>query len=204
MAGRGAPAGTPTTYTLYAAASDNIVYTSSTTYANVTGGVSAKTLDTVTSATEYCGQYFASPNYGNYEYFGAFDTSGVAGTITSVTLSLWGLGSALLQNFTLEARAYDWGAAVDTGDYRTSAQLGSCTLLATRSTSGYTNGAYNVFTSTADFLTAINQSGITRIVVASDRFRTATTPTGSEYVWFASADTSGTANDPKLVIGSLV
>jgi hypothetical protein len=62
--------------------------------------------------------------------------------------------------------------------------------------------AYQAFTDTGNFSAAINTSGTTSIIVASDQTRTATAPVSGGYSAFRSADNTGTTNDPKLVITS--
>lgn len=191
MAGRGS-AGTPTTYTIYSDAADD--YTASTPTAGDGAGGSPAGGDI------YCGM-----NTGTaYQAYLSFDTSTVVGTITAVTLSLYGINDSSTTDFTLEARPYNWGASVAVADWRSAATFGSLTLLASTPTSGWVTSAYNALTSQAAFLSNINQSGTTYLVLASDRYRTGATPIVAEFVGFRSRDTGDTTTGPKLVIDALV
>lgn len=163
-------------------------------------------LDTGENATT-TGDIYVGQNVGPaycYEGFISFDTSLALGTITAVTLSLFGSNDTSTTNFTLEARPYDWGATLTSADYRTRAQVTSAALLASISTAGWNAAGYNVLTSQAAFLSNINQAGTTRLILCSDRYRTAVTASTAEYVGMKSADAGGTTNDPKLVIEALV
>lgn len=185
--------GTPTTYTIYGDPAD----------AGVASPVddpdgSGDFLETGTSIT-----VGKDNSPWGYEGFIAFDTSAVVGTITSVTLSLRGVVNSLSTNFIIEARLHDWGATVTTADWLARATLGTKTLVASKSTVGWSTAGYNALTSEAAFLTGINQSGFTRLVLCSDRHRNGL-GSGNEWLAFASADTADTTSDPKLVIETLV
>ena len=80
------------------------------------------------------------------------------------------------------------------------ASLSASTLLATFATSGFSTVAYNDFTSVAAFLPAINRTGQTLIMVSSSRHENADVPTGNEWITCHEAETSGTSQDPKLVV----
>lgn len=183
--------GTPTTYTIYGNAADGYVF----------GNPSPLSVDTADSAI-YVGQR-ASGN-SRYEGFLSFDTSGVVGTITAVTLSLYGNWDGSVTDFTLEARVHDWGATLATDDWVDPANLGSKTLVASVSSVGWNAAGYNTLASQAAFLTNINQSGATRLLLNSSRHRLGNSPSGDEYIGFQSADTAGTTQDPRLVIEALV
>lgn len=145
--------------------------------------------------------------YACYEAFLSFDTSAIpdGDIITAVTLSLDGTGAidGSDTDFTINARVYDWGASLTTADWIAGASLSGNTLVASRSTSGWNASGYNAFTSEAAFLTAINKTGVTYLVLSSSRHEAGTTPTGNEYVGVATADTTGTTHDPKLVVTHL-
>ena len=189
MAGRGAAAG-PTTYTLYPS-DDGAVYAG--TLAADGAGASA-----VTSGSNYIVGESNDGGGTGYEGFLAFDTSAVVGTITSATLSLWSTNDASLTDFTFEARLYDWGASITTADWRAKTSLGALTLVASRSTVGWSTSAYNVLTSEAAFLSGINQSGTTRLILNSSTFRIGTF--ANTLVFIASVRDSDPAHRPKLVI----
>lgn len=181
------PGGTPTTYTIFGDAADGYVDASSAA-GDGSGG-------TVTSTTPL---FAGGSGSTRYEAFLAFDTSVIpdGATIMAATLSLWGthinLGGGA---FTIDARAYDWGATLETADWRSLATMATLPLLASRSTTGWSTSGYNAFTSQEAFLTAINKSGFTRLIVGAAT---------SSYVGFSGGDQAGTSQDPKLVIEALV
>lgn len=145
------------------------------------------------------GQHKSGPTYYNQESGISFDTSSLSGaTISSAVLSLYGKTDNSTTNFTVEARVYDFGASWTDVDYRTPAELGSCTLVASLSTVGFSVAGYNDFTDVA-LPANINKTGTTYLVLASDRFRGGTTPTGAEYVDFYSYD-QGDPYRPKLTV----
>lgn len=185
------------TYTIYGDATDGYCQSvSSSTYS--TAQASAASADT-SSTVMACGQRKNGSNYDIFEGFLAFDTSGVTGSKTSATLSLYGGYDASDTNFVYEARLHDWGASLTEGDWVAAGSLSSKTLLASINTSSWAS-AYMNLTSEAAFLSNINTSGFTRMVTCSDRVTAGTQPTGDEYTYISSADETGTTQDPKLVI----
>lgn len=186
------PSGTPTTYTIYADTVDG--------YITAAPGTADGAAGAPVGGDIYCGMNTATA----YQAFLSFDTSAAAGTITAVTLSLYGINDSSTTDFTLEARLYDWGATLTGADWRGAASFGALTLAASKATSGWATTAYNAMTSQAALLSNINQAGTTRFVLESDRYRTGATPSGPEFVGFASRDTGSTTTGPKLVIEALV
>ena len=139
--------------------------------------------------------------YYVFQTYLSFDTSAVTGTVSSVTLSIYGQFDNSVTDFTIEARVHDFGATLETGDYVAGASLSGKTLVASRSTaSGWSTSGYNAFTSDAAFLTAINQSGSTRLLLCSDRTRSGTTPTTFEMVNGYTAEATDPNTRPKLVV----
>lgn len=150
------------------------------------------------------GQVFINPNYFVGETFFIWDTSGVPDndTISAVVLSVHGKGGGDLSttDFTVIAALDDFdGGPVVTGDWvNGSTTLPGLTQLATFATSGGWLDSYNVFSSTADILTAINKTGNTAFVLYSSRQAGNNTPTGEERV--SATIPSSPDKDPKLVI----
>lgn len=135
------------------------------------------------------------------ESFVGFDTSGLTGTVTAATLSLWCSSTGSL--FTAEARVFDWGATLDTGDWVPGDSLAALTLVATLP-QAFTAGAYNDFTEVA-LAANINQAGFTRLLINSDRQRLGNAPSGTdESAGFTEAGNAGTVNDPKLTVTTVV
>lgn len=188
-----------TTSTFYASTADGQIESSNATYATARSGgtLVANTGGTSVNVGQVTG-------YACYEAFLSFDTSTIpdGDIITSVTLSLDGTGATdgSDTDFTINARIYNWGAGLTTADWIAGASLSGNTLVASRSTSGWSASGYNALTSEAAFLTAINKTGVTYLVISSSRHEAGTAPTGNEYVGFATAEASGTTHDPKLVV----
>lgn len=187
------------TLVVYADESDGFIQSFNATYATAVNG---SNLSAVTLGNLQVGQ--AGPgNFLIYQTFVSFDTSSIDddGVINSVELALVGNTDNSVNDFTAEARVYDWSTTVDTGDWRTAAQLSALTRVATWNSSGYSHNAYNAFSEDGtSFRSAINRTGSTRLVLCSNRNVSQTEPSTVEYVVFLSAGAVGTTNDPKLTI----
>lgn len=112
------------------------------------------------------------------QFFIAFETSQLVGTISSATLKLYLADDQSVEtDFTVEARLYDWGSTVENGDYVIGNNLGNYTLLANLSTSGIgaINSLKNMTNSGTNLVNNINRSGQTKILFNSDRVRTQST-----------------------------
>lgn len=195
-----------TTDTFYSESADGFIESShATTYSTARSSSGTKVAPATEVYLQVGQNLIGGFGYYLYETFLSFDTSTIpdSAIISTVTLSLHG-GSYSDQSttdFTIEARTYDWGASLTTADWIAGADLASNTLLASRSTSGWSTSAYNDFTENgSNFVSAINKTGITRIVICSSRTKDGTAPTGAEYVNFAANETTGTTKDPKLSV----
>jgi hypothetical protein len=195
------------TLTVFAATSDGYISSTNATYATArTGGTLAA--DSV-ATTCLIGQQFNGSNYIIDEAFFSFDTSPIptTATVNSVAFSLWGSADNSSQDFTMQARTDSWTAGgLTTADWVSGASLGALTLLATFSTASFSQIGYNQFTENGtNFRSAINKGtgATTQFLVDSDRHVAGNTPTigAPENVTVDTADASGTANDPQLVIG---
>lgn len=189
------------TYVIYADAADGYVYAESTVYNTARAGSGTKTA--VAGNVEIdVGQYKSTTTYYVYEGFLSFDTSSVTGLPTSATLSVYVFDDgATSAEFTMNARAYDWGASLTTADFVAGASLSGSALRATLATSGITNNAYNDFTSESTFHS--NVSNPVRLILSSSRTEAGTSDATngySDYIGFRSTDQTGTSNDPKLTI----
>lgn len=185
------------TYTIYSDAADGHVVSTSSLYSlarDGTGSVSAYPSNTYLTI----GQNYSGGSYDCRESFLSFDTSGVAGTITSATLNLYSAFDDSTTDFTARARMYDWGASVTSADFVAGGSLSALTEVANWNSTAY-SGSYNTFTNVA-LPAHINQSGTTRMLLSSSRQEGNNTPSGREYVTFYSADAAGTTNDPYLYI----
>lgn len=144
----------------------------------------------------------AAPEYTCGEAFISFDTSSIPddATIDSVVLHLYGQADFSTTDFTVQARIFDWGGALATGDWQDGTELAALTLAATFPTSSWSTAGYNEFTSETAFKSNVSKTGNTRIVICSSRQVAGTTPTGNEVVNFWTVDETGTSKDPKLVV----
>ena len=149
------------------------------------------------------------PNFELRESFLSFDTSTLPNdaTISPVDLSLMGSGAfgPAPGNWIMEARLFDWGAAVDNADWRNdTTNPWPATLLATFDTSGWAQDTYSTWTENGTtFRSSVNKNGETKMVLGSERQRLGTQPASSERILVKSANTvgtDGTDNDPKLVV----
>jgi len=175
---------------------DGAVYYYNGTYAQAREGTSASAIEV--STIPGVGQI---ENYSPGDLVGqafiAFDTSalGIPATkvITAVSLQIRGQAGGGLPDspFVIEARLHDWGATMTSADFVPGSSLGSKTLLATYDVANppddWLTSSYMTFTSEDAFLSSINQSGFTRIVLASRNQRLDVAPTGRELGEFYSA-----------------
>lgn len=156
------------------------------------------------SSTASQGQaFFAGPVYACFEALFGFDTSpiGIDRTVSSAIFSLRCTGGEDHSDtdFTAEVRPSAYGASVGFEDWVAGSGLGALTLLATFETSVLSTASYNDFADVA-LAASVNMTGMTQLMVNSDRHRLGTTPVGLEYVNWATADAVGTTNDPKLTV----
>lgn len=185
------------TLTVFADTADDYIQSSNATYSTARDGSGLTTFSG--NAFVQVGQYL-SGTYNIFETFIAFDTSalGASAIVTSAILSMDGVTDGSTTDFNVDARLYDWGTAVTTGDWPTGATLAGTTLLGQWNTSGFST-AYNAFSDIA-MAANVNLTGVTRMLLASANTVANSAPSGFEYVILKSADAPGTTEDPKLVI----
>lgn len=188
-----------TTYTIYADTADGYIESYHSAYATARSGGTR----TIYAAATYLsiGQegYEGGDGIYCYEAFLSFDTTGISG-VASAALSLNMGDDASNTDFIIEARVRDWGSTLGTDDWVAGASLGGLTLAATLNTSGIGAPGEKTFTDVA-LAANINSSGSTRLLLASDQLRLGILPaSGNDMVFFSAADTTGTTQDPKLVI----
>lgn len=134
------------------------------------------------SAQYMIGQYWNGSIHEIYQSFLQFDTSTIPddATIVSARLILRALDDFSTTDFILEARAHDWGGTIQTTDFVAGSALSGKTLCATFNSADFVAATDFEMTSAPGFAGAINKTGWTRFVLASDRQRTGTAPTTSE------------------------
>lgn len=197
-----------TVTTVFSAAADGRVESvSSVSYAAARSGGTLTAFTAETGGGQGAGQTKFGATYTLDESFFSFDTSGIADTdvVSAAALSFVGAGVGAPAGFVVEARTFNWGASLTTADWVAGASLSGLTLLATFTivNTGSWPSSYNLFTESGSNLrSAINLTGITYVMVSTDKMRAGTAPTTDEWVNFQYADTSGTTSDPKLVVTS--
>lgn len=155
------------------------VYSGSTSYSDAREGTGTAVL---TGNGADLGQKLSAGTYYIDQQFMEFDVSGV-GTATAATLAINAFSP--VGSFTMEARAYDFGASITTADFVPGSSLSGLTLLGSRSTVGFTSGSYWDVTSDAALVTEINaQPSTLRLVLASAAQTSGTAPTASDDVTF--------------------
>lgn len=186
----------------FSSTADGYINSGDTTYANARAGTGSVLSASTGGSTALLGQLLAAGSYSCREAFVSFDTSSIddAATITAAVLSIyWDDDFTDDGDFTIEARAHDWGATLTTADFVAGASLSSKTLLASLGTASWATG-YNNLTSESAFVSAVNKTGTTYVLLASSDQRLNTAPTGQHYVSLQMAETSGTSQDPKLTV----
>ena len=188
------------TTTTVNANSTNWSYISSSSSVYSTARTGSSLFSNIGASVVVAGQQKSGSNYFCYLTYLEFDTSAipVGATINSVTLKLAVTTDNSTQDLTLQARSFDFGTAVDVGDWRGSS-FATDTLLATKSTAGISTGSYVSFAENGTaFRSGIVAGGNTRIVVGSDRFASGTTPTTQEFVQITPP--SDASLPPQLVV----
>lgn len=197
------PVRTDTTDVIYADATDGYLYSRADIYSDARAGTGPSMIlgggGVIAAGQEYddYGDFF----YIVYEGFESFDTSVVGSdTVSAATLTLTAWGNSGSSGDTLEARAQDWGVSLTTADWIAGASLSNNTLLASIAM-GWTGEAVKTLTSEAAFVSNINGSGSTRILLSSNQQRLGNVPSGMGLIatWYT-ADEAGTSKDPKLTV----
>lgn len=194
------------TLTVFADTTDGYLQTAGS-YTAARNGIGTQTTDTsgVSLKAGQDGYAVSNTGYDVFESFLSFPTSSLGSgvTVSAAALSVWPTAlDTTSSTFTLRARLYSWSAPLTFGSaWVAGGSLGSQTLLCHLASGSLTTGAYRTLTDDA-FAANVNTTGDTQIVMSSNRVENGTTPTlgAGEFVTFSSSDTSGTTQDPKLVI----
>ena len=141
------------------------------------------------------GQAFFPPYY-TYRSYLAFDTANIPdnATITSVSLNLTVLGNNTTTDFILRARYFDWQNSLACADWVNTA---SGTIDGTYDTSGLPD-QYAAFLVTFTNFSGINLTGLTQIMLTSDREENDWVPSGREDFVIFSAETPTNLFPPQL------
>lgn len=193
-------------YTIYPTNDGHTVSSAASTWATIQSSTPAATSVTNSLRVEATTNGFnPSLKFEEAQGFMTFDTSGVVGTITSVTLTMY------LNNRTVSGSvpAFDviihpttYTGAVDISDKKTSSTITATNLLSNLANSSLSAASASyTWPTSSNFVGSINQSGNTQIVLTTSHF-TGTTSIGasgtgtSRYIF----DYSGAANPPYLTI----
>lgn len=191
-------------YTFYAGTGDGLLSSQGASWAGAQSGAAAAD-SSATTAT--LGQTFLDLTgigggylYGTYQYFLAFDTSGIPDddVVNSATLSLWCTSKLGASEWQVEATSYNWGGTLETGDWRNASDYGGLAVRASRSISTIATGQYNALTDWS-LGSTISKAGTTYLLLCSSQFD-GIAPGSYDLATFSTADQTGTTNDPKLEV----
>lgn len=187
-----------------AGAGDAGVYSRSANYATCLAGAGL----TMSGATTFItwGQSYNYPFVGEYVVDQAFFdfpyTYDANALLNSAYFELTSDGAlSATQARNMEIREYDWGASVDTADWRSTTAfqalpvLGQINHVETASAGNVQRGGGTAL------IGKLNTPGVTnvRVCISSDRFTYQQAPSTDERSHIRSADYSGTSEDPALV-----
>ena len=197
-----------TTTAAIANANDAYLFSGASSYATALAGP-ADGVSAIDDTTLYVGQQRSGSAYTIWQAFVEFGFT--ATDITNPTTahvrlySANTLGTNVSRN--LELQEYDWGAAVDTGDFRNPNGLKS---LFNNSNAGTLSGVHNAGTNLAlrigiNEVETFDSSATLRYMLNSSRNRLQNTPTTSEYNGFRSGNYNGGVSgySPTLLVGEL-
>lgn len=196
-----------TTTIAFAATTDGYVTSYSPDYTTARNGGGTFYVNS-TSAEVVAGQQnFAADGYGITQAFMRFAYTLPAGEQATTAAFRVHVNSTSdgATDRALEFRSYDWGAAVDAADFRTSAALPGLTLLAQVTQAQGTPGSHVMAGGTALMSAVAGASGTVSVVVNSStaRIGTAPRPNSEQQHYMASSDEAGTTNDPCLILSSV-
>lgn len=208
-----------TTTIVFGEASDGAISSQNNTYSTARAGSSLAVNSTGTYLTANgtndppvsggtgVGQVELGGFYVLVEAFLAFDldSASIPGgdSITDADLVLV-QDSGQSTGYTINARAYDWGASLTTGDWVPGSDLSSLDLLASHAVASTSSGTRTFVSNGSELVdfTEANRAGVARMVLASSELESGSAPGSiqTRHIRFFAANASGTTNDPRLVI----
>lgn len=196
-----------TTTIVFGETSDGYIESSSPTYSTARAGGSLVVNDTGTSLLVGQGRVDVAGGRFCMEGFLAFDLDGISPSdeVTDADLVVHQIQGRVDASFTVEAREYDWGATLDSGDWVAGASLGDVTPLLATLASSTQSDTIRTFTPSSTNLVDHVQAhlgDVSRVLLNSSRHRIGNGPGDFTFedLELTSADASGTTNDPRLVI----
>ncbi len=189
----------PNALTSYSTSSDGDIYATNANY-NTTQSAATGTVEAVSAIG--VGQVYVPGGYWIYRGALFFDTSSIPDTamVISATLKVWGLIDNSNTDFDLTVTngqpTYPSDPLVS-GDYDRTHYSGDGGTL---NTSEYNINEYNNITLNSTGMGWVNRTGITKLFLRSSRDISATSPIGNESITVASSETTGTDQDPMLIV----
>ena len=136
--------------------------------------------------------------------FFLYDTSplGSGATVSSATVSIYGdTIASVVDNDAGSVNVFSStpasNTAIGTADYD---QIGSTSFSTAINIGSWTVSGYNNFSLNASGLVDVNKTGISKFSLRTSFDSANSAPSGNNVVWFSLGNTSGTSQDPKIVI----
>lgn len=188
-----------TTTAVIATDADGYIESSSSSYASMLSG-SNLIVPGNSDPLMFCGQSLASGVRYGWQSFVAFSWTADADQLPVAAYvrlrASQTTGSSTTRD--LEVREYDWGAVVNTADWRTPAQLGSAAL---KGTVADANGAAGLTMRAGLALDEVDSTATLKYVLATSRNRLQQAPSGLEWTSLRQAETSNSvAQRPALYV----
>lgn len=193
------------TLTVYGDSADNWVKSRSSSYATARAGTGTKSTGTVSGFHGNAEWTLSVGNYDINELFFKYDTSSLgASAVISDAAYYFYCPSKNIDDAGdfpfIHLRQYNWGASVDTGDFRpTNGTSSGDTFLGLQSYNSISESAYFNL-SNVNGPDSINKTGTTYVYQVTDESETTNAPTGSNYLNIRMADYTGTSQDPYVFI----
>lgn len=122
-------------------------------------------------------------------------------TVSSATLALTAADVGYNKvTHTQRLYAHDWGGTIETSDWVNPTSFANADILAYLSSSGLAAETRYDFTSNTAFVSAVNTTGPTRLLVTNNNAVAGTAPSDDEEVYWYRSDSSGTTKDPRLTV----
>lgn len=190
-----------TTTIAYAASGDGYLSSSHATYANMQAG-SNLVLNVGTNAgyvgrNNNAGQYQGFESFMTFTYSVPADSNVTAAYIRLRTSSM--VNSGTTRNLRLYQFAY---GTLATADWRTPTQLAALDMMANAIAWNGSNGKFTHMGSD-DLAAEVESAGTLELVATTDGLLAGTAPTSDQGASFWLSESSGTADDPAIVIASV-
>lgn len=193
-----------TTTIVFAGTSDDYLASGDASYSTAVAGSSLAT-GGVSQTAVFFGQRLESGSYTlwqafvEYAYTAASEATPVGAYLRLASTSVTGTSVSRR----LEVQEFDWGASVDTGDWRSASQLSLSNGNLVAHINGVESAGSLLMRAGLEDVTGVDASATLRYVINSSRNRLQQAPSGLEYNGIRSADYTGTSRDPALYVASV-